>query len=127
MNDKNENAKFVAEQIKSQIAPSALICSGARNFAYGDVERGALSFDIKGTSRFPHRVHKVMIVCTWADLYKIKIIDRKGNLKAETDGIYCDQLTDTLESLWETEETMKKFIPANQVKYVITNIKGSST
>ena len=124
MNEKNENAKFVAEEIKRQISPTALICSGAKNFAYGDVERGALSFDIKGTSKFPNRVHKVMIVCTWADLYRIKIIDRKGNLKAETDGIYCDQLTDTLESLWETEETMKKFIPANQVKYVITNIKG---
>jgi len=124
MNEKNENAKFVAGAIKSQIALSALICSGAKNFAYGDVERGALSFDIKGTSKFPHRYHKVVIVCTWADLYRIKIIDRKGNVKAETDGIYCDQLTDTLESLWETEETMKKFIPANQVKYVINNIKG---
>jgi len=124
MNEKNEQAKFVAEQIKSQIAPSALICSGARNFVYTNYQRGALYFDIIGTSKFPHRVHTVMIVLTGADLYKIKIVDRKGKLKAEANGVYCDQLTHTLESLWETEETMKKFIPANQVKYVITNIKG---
>lgn len=123
MNEKKQ-AQIVAETIKSQIAIPALICAGAKNFAYGDIERGALSFDIKGTSKFPHRYHKVLITLTWADLYKIEIKDRKGNIKESANDIYCDELTETLESLWETEETMKTFIPANKITYRITNIKG---
>lgn len=114
--------KEIATIIKSQIAPMALICAGARNFTYGDIERGALSFDIKGTSRFPHRIHKVVIILAWNDTYKIQIQDRKGNIKGSAEDIYCDQLTETLERLWETGETMKNFIPANQIKLVVKNI-----
>ena len=116
------NTKEIANIIKSQIAPMALICAGAKNYAYGDIELGALSFDIKGTSKFPHRKHKVIIILAWDDTYKIEIKDRKGNLKESAENVYCDQLTETLERLWETEETMKNFIPANKVKLVVNNI-----
>ena len=114
--------KEIATIIKSQIAPMALICAGARRFCYGDIERGALSFDIKGTSKFPHRIHRVIIILAWDDTYRIEIRDRKNNIKESVNNIYCDELTETLERLWETEETMKNFIPANQVKLVVNNI-----
>ena len=119
------NTKEIANIIKSQIAPMALICAGAKNYAYGDIELGALSFDIKGTSKFPHRKHKVIIILAWNDTYKIQIRDGKGNLKESAENVYCDELTETLERLWETEETMKNFIPANQVKLVVNNITAN--
>ena len=66
------NNKEIALTIKSQITPMALICAGARRFCYGDIERGALSFDIKGTSKFPHRIHRVIIILAWNFYYSIK-------------------------------------------------------
>ena len=97
----------VAETIKSQIHPTVLMCAAARNFHASENKDGmvGVSFIISNTSKIKYAT--VRIFLNGADLYDITIINKRGrNLEVKTD-IYCDQLSEILEGMWEKKETLK--------------------
>ena len=106
---KNTKLMQVAETIKSQIHPTVLICAGARSFHATENKDGlfGISFIISNTSKIKYATVKIFL--NGADLYDIKIINKRGrNLEVKTD-IYCDQLSSILESMWEEKETLKNW------------------
>ena len=106
---KNTKLMQVAETIKSQIHPTILMCAGARSFHATENKDGlfGISFIISNTSKIKYATVKIFL--NGADLYDIKIINKRGrNLEVKTD-IYCDQLSSILESMWEEKETLKNW------------------
>ena len=106
---KNTELMQVAETIKSQILPTILMCAGARSFHATENKDGlfGISFIISNTSKIKYATVKIFL--NGADLYDIKIINKRGrNLEVKTD-IYCDQLSSILESMWEEKETLKNW------------------
>jgi len=106
---KNTELMQVAETIKSQIHPTILMCAGARSFHATENKDGlfGISFIISNTSKIKYATVKIFL--NGADLYDIKIINKRGrNLEVKTD-IYCDQLSSILESMWEEKETLKNW------------------
>ena len=105
----NTELMQVAETIKSQIHPTVLMCAGARSFHATENKDGlfGISFIISNTSKIKYATVKIFL--NGADLYDIKIINKRGrNLEVKTD-IYCDQLSSILESMWEEKETLKNW------------------
>ena len=105
----NTELMQVAETIKSQIHPTILMCAGARSFHATENKDGlfGISFIISNTSKIKYATVKIFL--NGADLYDIKIINKRGrNLEVKTD-IYCDQLSSILESMWEEKETLKNW------------------
>ena len=106
---KNTKLMQVAETIKSQIHPTVLMCAAARSFHATENKEGlfGISFIISNTSKIKYATVKIFL--NGADLYDIKIINKRGrNLEVKTD-IYCDQLSSILESMWEEKETLKNW------------------
>mgnify|MGYP003628309944 CR=1 FL=1 len=106
---KNTKLMQVAETIKSQIHPTILMCAGARSFHATENKDGlfGISFIISNTSKIKYATVKIFL--NGADLYDIKIINKRGrNLEIKTD-IYCDQLSEVLENMWEEKETLNKW------------------
>ena len=105
----NNEMMTVAETIKSQIHPTVLMCAAARSFHATENKEGlfGISFIISNTSKIKYAT--VRIFLNGADLYDIKIINKRGrNLEIKTD-IYCDQLSEVLENMWEKKETLNKW------------------
>ena len=105
----NTDIMRVAETIKSQIHPTVLMCAAARSFHATENKEGlfGISFIISNTSKIKYATVKIFL--NGADLYDIKIINKRGrNLEVKTD-IYCDQLSSILESMWEEKETLKNW------------------
>tara|TARA_R100000773_G_C4220482_1_gene119189 strand:+ start:3339 stop:3704 length:366 start_codon:yes stop_codon:yes gene_type:complete len=102
-NSQNENM-VIATTIKRQIHDTVLMCAGAHDFVMAT--RG-LRFTIQNTSKFS-RERYVFIHLAYNDTYKIKIVNPKTfKTEAEATDIYADELSHILETLWETEETLK--------------------
>ena len=99
----------VAETIKSQIHPTVLMCAGARNFYAKENKDGmvGVSFIISNTSKIKYATVKIFL--NGADLYDIKIINKRGRYLEEKKDIYCDQLNEVLENMWEKKETLNKW------------------
>jgi hypothetical protein len=114
----NDQLMNVAKTIRSQIHPTILMCAAARNFAAYEDQSGlyGLQFTISNTSKIKYGV--VRITLNGSDLYDIEIKNRNKKVIASKKDIYCDQLNEILELLWEKKETLNKWsnqIPTLQV------------
>jgi len=107
----NEDVLNVAKTIKSQIHPTVLMCAAARNYGAYEDEKGlyGLQFTISNTSAVKYGT--VRITLNGSDLYNITIKNKNGKLLNTKSDIYCDQLNDVLESMWEKKELLKKYNP----------------
>lgn len=117
----NEQLLTVAKTIKSQIHPTILMCSAARNFAAYEDEKNlyGLQFKISNTSKIKFGV--VRITLNGSDLYDIEIKNNRGRIVESKRDIYNDQLNDVLESMWEKKETLNKWdsrIPTIKLQHV---------
>ena len=99
----------VAETIRSQIHPTVLMCSASRNFGAIENKDGlyGIQFKISNTSKY--KFATVRIVLNGCDLYDIEIKNIKGRIVDSKTDIYCDQLSNILESMWEKKEILKKW------------------
>ena len=89
-----ENSMTVANTIKDQLGRKALAMMGAKNLV-GD--KNSLSFRIDRNSK---KVNGIKITLTPMDLYDVEfgaIRDTDYKIKYEAEGIYVDQLHDTIE------------------------------
>jgi len=105
----NEQLLNVAKTIKSQIHPTILMCSAARNFAAYEDEKNlyGLQFKISNTSKIKFGI--VRITLNGSDLYDIEIKNNRGRIIETKNDIYNDQLNRVLESMWEQKETLNKW------------------
>jgi len=105
----NEQLLTVAKTIKSQIHPTILMCSAARNFAAYEDEKNlyGLQFKISNTSKIKFGI--VRITLNGSDLYDIEIKNNRGRIIETKNDIYNDQLNRVLESMWEQKETLNKW------------------
>ena len=105
----NNEMMTIAETIRSQIHPTVLMCSAARNFHAYENKYGmvGVSFIISNTSKIKYAT--VKIVLNSADLYDITIINKRGRVLEAKKDIYCDQLSKVLEGMWEKKETLNKW------------------
>ena len=111
----------VAKTIKSQIHPTVLMCAAARNYAAYEDKDGlyGLQFTISNTSAVKYGT--VRITLNGSDLYDITIKNKKGKVLKSMDDVYCDQLNDILEGMWEKKEVLKTWdnqIPTFKVTHV---------
>ena len=107
----NQDLLNVANTIRSQIHPTVLMCAAARNYGAYEDEKGlyGLQFTISNTSAVKYGT--VRITLSASDLYNITIKNKNGKLLNTKSDIYCDQLNDVLESMWEKKELLKKYNP----------------
>ena len=107
----NQDLLNVANTIRSQIHPTVLMCAAARNYGAYEDEKGlyGLQFTISNTSAVKYGT--VRITLNGSDLYNITIKNKNGKLLNTKSDIYCDQLNDVLESMWEKQELLKKYDP----------------
>ena len=106
---KNTELLQIAETIRSQIHPTILMCSASRNFGAIEDKNGlyGIQFKISNTSKY--KFATVRIVLNGCDLYDIEIKNIKGRIVDSKTDIYCDQLSNILESMWEKKEILKKW------------------
>ncbi len=99
----------VAETIRSQIHPTVLMCAAARNYGAIENKEGlyGIQFKISNTSKY--KFATVRIVLNGADLYDIEIKNIRGRIVDNKTDIYCDQLSEILEGMWEKKETLKNW------------------
>ena len=100
----------IAETIRGQISPLALMSMGANKLNWIKETKdysGGLSFEFQNTSKIKKgRIH---IQLTWADVYKVVLIGidwKKEKVFKIVSDVYADQLSETLDRLVETEETL---------------------
>ena len=118
-NSQNENM-VIATTIKRQIHDTVLECAGAHDYVM--TTRG-LRFTIQNTSKFSRKRY-VFIHLAYNDTYKIKIVNpRTFKTDAEVSDIYADELSYILETLWETEETLKAWEKNNQSSANFSTVK----
>ena len=105
----NNEMMQVAETIKSQIHKDVLMCAAARNFGAYESKEGlyGIQFKISNTSKY--KFATVRITLNGCDLYDIEIKNIRGRIVQNKKDIYCDQLSEILESMWEKKETLKKW------------------
>jgi hypothetical protein len=105
----NQELLNIAKTIKSQIHPTILMCSAARNFGAYENEKGffGLQFTISRCSNIKFGI--VRITLNGLDLYDIEIKNNRGRIIESKKDIYNDQLNDVLESMWEKKETLNKW------------------
>ncbi len=94
----------VANTIRNQINRQILMYAGANKFTA--IEQG-LYFTIRNTSKY--KFAHVYIKLNASDTYDITIKNNRLNTVNEVNGIYCDELSYTLDGMWETEEYLKQF------------------
>ncbi len=99
----------VAKTIRSQIHPNVLMCSASRNFGAFENEIGmyGLQFKISNTSKY--KFATVRITLNGHDLYNIEIKNVRGRIVDSKVDIYCDQLSEVLENMWEKKEILKRW------------------
>jgi len=99
----------VAETIRSQINKTVLMCAAARNYGAIENKEGlyGIQFKISNTSKY--KFATVRIVLNGADLYDIEIKNIRGRIVDNKTDIYCDQLSEILEGMWEKKETLKNW------------------
>ena len=124
----NKDVLNVAKTIKSQIHPTVLICAAARNYAAYEDKNGlyGLQFTISNTSAVKYGT--VRITLNGSDLYDITIKNKNGKLLSNKSDIYCDQLSDVLESMWEKKEVLKTWdpqIPTFQITNVVPKLNNN--
>ncbi len=110
---------YVAQTIKSQIAPIQLMAYAAHNFTYTEKDGlYGLEFAVQNTSKVKKGL--VKIILNGADLYDIYFfvpgaISNKVTLswflKKEYKDIFADQLNEILDTLLETDEYLKDVNP----------------
>lgn len=107
----NQELLNIAKTIKSQIHPTILMCSAARNFGAYEDEKGlyGLQFTISRCSNIKFGV--VRITLNGSDLYDIEIKNNRGRIIESKKDIFNDQLNAVLESMWEKKETLNKWDP----------------
>ena len=105
----NTELMQVAETIRSQIHPHVLMCSAARNFGAFENEQGlyGIQFKISNTSKY--KFATVRIILNGCDLYDIEIKNIRGRIVDSKTDIYCDQLSNILENMWEKKELLKRW------------------
>ena len=105
----NNEMMTVAETIRSQIHPTVLMCSASRNFGAIENKDGlyGIQFKISNTSKY--KFATVRIVLNGCDLYDIEIKNIRGRIVDSKTDIYCDQLSNILESMWEKKEILKRW------------------
>ena len=105
----NNEMMTVAETIRSQIHPTVLMCSASRNFGAIENQQGlyGIQFKISNTSKY--KFATVRIVLNGADLYDIEIKNIRGRIVESKTDIYCDQLNEVLENMWEKKELLKRW------------------
>mgnify|MGYP000607395556 FL=1 len=123
----NQDLLNVANTIRSQIHPTVLMCAAARNYGAYEDEKGlyGLQFTISNTSAVKYGT--VRITLNGSDLYNITIKNKNGKLLNTKSDIYCDQLNDVLESMWEKKELLKKYnpqIPTIQLTNVVPKLNN---
>ena len=105
----NNEMMTVAETIRSQIHPTVLMCAAARN--YGAIENKdglyGIQFKISNTSKY--KFATVRIILNGCDLYDIEIKNIRGRIVDSKTDIYCDQLSNILENMWEKKELLKRW------------------
>lgn len=108
---KNQDILNVANTIRSQIHPTVLMCAAARNYGAYEDEKGlyGLQFNISNTSAVKYGT--VRITLNGLDLYDITLKNKNGRLLNTKNNIYCDQLNEVLESMWEKKELLKQYNP----------------
>lgn len=105
----NTELMQVAKTIRSQIHPTVLMCAAARSFHATENKEGlfGISFIISNTSKIKYATVKIYL--NGSDLYDIKIINKRGRYLEVKNDIYCDQLSEVLESMWEEKELLKRW------------------
>ena len=105
-----ERQLAIANTIKQQISILALMSMGANKFNWireTSKYSGGLSFEFQNTSKIKKgRIH---IQLTWADVYKVVLIGidwKKEKVFKIVSDVYANQLSETLDRLVETEETL---------------------
>ncbi|WP_296635946.1 hypothetical protein [Polaribacter sp.] len=93
----------VANTIRNQINKQILWCAGANKFTA--IEQG-LYFNIRNTSKY--KFAHVYIKLNASDTYDITIKNNRLNTVNEVNGIYCDELSYTLDGMWESKEYLKQ-------------------
>ena len=100
----------IANTVKSQISIYALMSMGANKFNWIKETRkysGGLSFEFQNTSKIKKgRIH---VQLTWSDTYTVVLIGidwKKEKVFKIVSDVYADQLSETLDRLVETEETL---------------------
>jgi len=103
----------IANTVKQQISIYALMSMGANKFNWikeTSKYSGGLSFEFQNTSKIKKgRIH---IQLTWADVYKVVLIGidwKKEKVFKIVDDVYCDQLSETLDRLVETDEILSSW------------------
>ena len=103
----------IANTIKQQISIYALMSMGANKFNWIRETKeysGGLSFEFQNTSKIKKgRIH---IQLTWSDVYKVVLIGidwKKEKVFKIVDDVYCDQLSETLDRLVETDEILSSW------------------
>jgi len=122
VNMNNQELLNVAKTIKSQIHSTILMCAAARNYAaYEDKDNlYGLQFTISNTSAVKYGT--VRITLNGSDTYDITIKNKNGKLLNSLNDVYCDQLNDVLEGMWEKKEILEKWdnkIPTIKVTNVV--------
>ena len=108
-----ERQVAIANTIKQQISIYALMSMGANKFNWikeTSKYSGGLSFEFQNTSKIKKgRIH---IQLTWSDVYKVVLIGidwKKEKVFKIVDDVYCDQLSETLDRLVETDEILSSW------------------
>ena len=85
------------------------MCSASRNFGAIENKDGlyGIQFKISNTSKY--KFATVRIVLNGCDLYDIEIKNIRGRIVDSKTDIYCDQLSNILESMWEKKEILKRW------------------
>ena len=103
----------IANTVKQQISIYALMSMGANKFNWiKETQKysGGLSFEFQNTSKIKKgRIH---IQLTWSDVYKVVLIGidwKKEKVFKIVDDVYCDQLSETLDRLVETDEILSSW------------------
>ena len=110
--DKNRQVA-IANTVKSQISIYALMSMGANKFNWiKETQKysGGLSFEFQNTSKIKKgRIH---VQLTWSDTYTVVLIGidwKKEKVFKIVDDVYCDQLSETLDRLVETDEILSSW------------------
>lgn len=81
----------VANEIRNQLGGMAFAMMGAKNLAGGD---NFLQFSIGDNEK---KISKICIRLDPSDTYTVSFYDRRGNIKHESNDVYCDMLHDVIE------------------------------
>jgi len=106
---KNNEMMQTAETIRSQIHSTVLMCAAARNYGAYESKEGLFGIQFKISNTSKYKFATVRITLNGCDLYDIELKNIRGRIVDSKTNIYCDQLSEILESMWEKKETLKNW------------------